>query len=330
MTLEAIILSRENEIGKRQSLVEPFSEALARHGLELRRGATHTLQVNVGLRCNQFCRHCHLEAGPDRKEEMSWETVEEVADFARRGKFEVIDITGGAPELHPRITGIIGRLAPLARRTLLRSNLTVLAEHQREEIIEACKEHGVVIVASFPSLDPGQTESQRGAGVFSKSTLTLKRLNERGYGRPGSALELNLVSNPAGAFLPVSQEQAEKKFQRDLKEKWGIEFTHLFAFSNSPLGRFRHWLIQSGNLEKYMQKLVASFNPCALAGVMCRTLVSVRWDGFLFDCDFNLAAGIPVGGRKRHVSEMGGPPAAGERIATAEHCYACTAGSGFS
>jgi radical SAM/Cys-rich protein len=330
MALETIIPGRENEIRKRESFVEPFSGALARHGLELHRGATHTLQVNVGLRCNQSCRHCHLEAGPDRNEVMSWETVEEVAGFARRGGFEVIDITGGAPELHPRITGIIARLAPLAKRTLFRSNLTALAEDKREEIIEACQEHGVVIVASFPSLDEGQAEAQRGKGVFSKSTLTLKRLNELGYGRPGSALELNLVSNPTGAFLPVSQEQAEKKFQRDLKEKWGIVFTHLFTFSNVPLGRFRRWLIQSDNFEKYMRKLAASFNPCTFEGLMCRSLVSVGWDGFLFDCDFNLAAGTPMGGRKRHVSEMAGPPAAGEFIATGEHCYACTAGSGFT
>jgi radical SAM/Cys-rich protein len=208
--------------------------------------------------------------------------------------------------MHPQITGIISRLAPLAKRILFRSNLTALAQEKGEEIIRTCGNHGVVIVASFPSLDASQAESQRGKGVFSKSTRILKRLNETGYGRQGSALELNLACNPAGAFLPVSQEQAEKKFQRDLKDKWGIDFTHLFAFSNVPLGRFRRWLIQSGNLEKYMRKLAASFNPCTLDGLMCRSLVSVRWDGFLFDCDFNLAAGIPMGGRKRHVSEMAG------------------------
>ncbi len=330
MALEIFIPGRENEIKKGESFVEPFSRALARHGLELRRGAAHTLQVNVGLRCNQSCRHCHLEAGPDRDELMSWETVEEVAGFARRGGFEVIDITGGATELHPRITGIIACLAPLANKTLFRSNLTVLAEEKRESILETCREYRVAVLASFPSLDAGQAEAQRGKGVFSKSTLTLKRLNELGYGLPGSALELNLVSNPAGAFLPVSQEQAERKFHRDLKEKWGILFHHLYKFSNVPLGRFRRWLIQSGNFEKYMQKLATSFNPCTLDGLMCRSLVSVGWDGFLFDCDFNLAAGIPIGGRQRHVSEMAGPPPDGELISTAEHCYACTAGSGFT
>jgi radical SAM/Cys-rich protein len=330
MAQETIIPGLEKEIRKGGFPVEPFSGALTRHGLELRRGAAYTLQVNVGLRCNQSCRHCHLEAGPDRNEVMSWETVEEVAGFARQGDFEVIDITGGAPELHPRITGIIARLAPLAKRTLFRSNLTALAENKREDIIEACREHGVVIVASFPSLDAGQSEVQRGKGVFSKSTLTLKWLNELGYGLPGSALELNLVSNPAGAFLATSQEQAERKFQRDLKAKWGIIFNHLYTFSNIPLGRFRSWLIQSSNFETYMQKLTASFNPHTLEGLMCRSLVSVNWEGFLFDCDFNLAAGIPMGGRIRHVSEMAGPPAAGEFIATGEHCYACTAGSGFT
>lgn len=158
----------------------------------------------------------------------------------------------------------------------------------------------------------------------------MKRLNEFGYGRPGSELELNLVSNPSGVFLPVPQAQAEKRFQRDLDERWGIRFHHLYTFSNVPLGRFRRWLVESGNYGKYMQKLASGFNPCAVGGLMCRSLVSVDWNGNLFDCDFNLAAGIYMGGRKRHVSEMAGPPEPGELVATSDHCYACTAGSGFS
>jgi radical SAM/Cys-rich protein len=317
-------------MGGDSSLFEPFSRILAGHGLELKRDAAATLQVNVGLRCNQSCRHCHLEAGPERSEMMPWTTVREVADFARRGAFPAIDITGGAPELHPRIVEILSELAPLAKRTLLRCNLTALAEQEREDLIEACKDHQVVIVASFPSLDAAQTEALRGADVFARSVQMLKELNARGYGQPGSRLELNLVSNPAGAYLPVSQIQAERQFQRSLKEKWGIVFHHLYTFGNVPLGRFRRWLFESGNFEKYMKKLAASFNPCTIAGLMCRSLVSVNWDGNLFDCDFNLAAGIHMGGRRRHVSEMAGPPEPGELIATSDHCYACTGGSGFT
>ena len=330
MSLERNMISRPLEKQDRETSLEPFSSTLAAHGLELKRGATTTLQINLGLRCNQACRHCHLEAGPDRNEMMSWETFEEVARYARLGSFAVIDITGGAPELHPGIIEVVARLAPLAKKTLFRCNLTVLAEEKREEIIEVCQAHRVGIVASFPSLDAPQTDAQRGRGVFSKSLSALKRLNDLGYGRPESDLELNLVSNPAGAFLPVSQAQAEKRFQRDLDERWGIRFHHLYAFSNVPLGRFRRWLLESGNFGKYMQKLASSFNPCAVPGLMCRSLVSVDWNGNLFDCDFNLAAGIPLGGRRRHVSEMPGPPEPGEAVATSDHCYACTAGSGFT
>jgi radical SAM/Cys-rich protein len=310
--------------------VEPFSKTLAVHGLELRRGATTTLQINVGFRCNQGCRHCHFEAGPHRGEMMPWETVEEVIRFAGRCAFETVDITGGSPELHPGLLPMIEKLAPLARRIMLRCNLTILVEEKREDLLEVCKAHRVVLVASFPSLNASQTEAQRGQGVFLKSLATLKRLNEMGYGQLGSALELNLVSNPVGAFLPVSQAQAEKRFRQELREKWKIEFNQLFTFANVPLGRFRNWLEQTGNLGTYLRKLALGFNPCTLEGVMCRTLVSVGWDGHLYDCDFNLAKGIYLGGRKRQVSEMPGPPEPGEPIATSDHCYACTAGSGFT
>jgi radical SAM/Cys-rich protein len=312
------------------SFVPPFSKTLAAHGLELRRGVATTLQINLGLRCNQGCRHCHLEAGPGRSEMMSWDTAQEMIRFAERGAFQAIDITGGAPELHPRISEFIERLAPLARRIMLRCNLTATAEERRDDLLEVCRAREVVLVGSLPSLNASQTEAQRGQGVFLKSLATLKRLNEIGYGRPGSALELNLVSNPVGAFLPVNQAQAEQRFRRELREKWQIEFHQLFTFANAPLGRFRKWLEETGNLEAYLRKLASGFNPCTLEGVMCRTLVSVGWDGFLYDCDFNLAKGIYMGGRKRHVSEMTGPPPPGEAIATSDHCYACTAGSGFS
>ena len=335
MELETMIgaeagAKRTQQIWEENPIVEPFSRTLAVHGLELRRGTTTTLQINLGLRCNQGCRHCHLEAGPHREEMMPWETAQEVIRFARRSAFPVIDLTGGAPELHPCLSQMIENLAPLTQRIMLRCNLTVLAEEKRDDLLEICRTHRVVIVASLPSLNSSQTEAQRGQGVFVKSLATLKRMNEMGYGQPGAALELNLVSNPVGAFLPVGQAQAEKRFRQELREKWKIEFNQLFTFANVPLGRFRIWLEETGNLGAYLKKLASGFNPCTLGGVMCRSLVSVDWDGHLYDCDFNLAKGIYLGGRKRHVSEMAGPPEPGEAIATSDHCYACTAGSGFS
>jgi len=310
--------------------VESFRLTLSRHGLELKRDHTNTLQINVGLLCNQACRHCHLEAGPNREEVMDADTVDEVVAFARRGHFKVIDITGGAPELNPHLVKMIERLSPLAPRVMLRSNLTALTDGKRDYLMELCREHHVVIVASFPSLNTAQLEAQRGKGIFEKSIVALKELNSLGYGQDGSELEIDLVSNPTGAFLPASQPQEEKRFRRDLQRKWGIVFNHVYTFANVPLGRFRQWLQHSGNLEKYLQTLASRFSPCAIEGLMCRTLIAVSWDGYLYDCDFNLAKGLHMGGRKTHVSEMADRPQPGTPIAVSDHCYACTAGSGFT
>jgi len=314
--------------GGRIPHIEPFRQTLAHHGIELTRGQTTTLQVNVGLICNQACHHCHLEAGPDRLEVMDARTMAAVVACADRFRFQVIDITGGAPELNPNLGELIERLSPLVPRLMLRSNLTALAEGNRDFLMDLCRDNGVVIVASLPSLNEAQAESQRGRGVFRKSIATLRRLNAMGYGR--SHLELDLVVNPTGAFLPPSQEQTARRFRQVLERKWGIAFNHLFAFANVPLGRFRHWLERSGNLETYMGRLAAGFNPCAVPGLMCRTMISVSWDGFLFDCDFNLARGLPLGGRRIHISELAKLPAPGTSIAVSDHCYTCTAGAGFT
>ena len=192
------------------------------------------------------------------------------------------------------------------------------------------KEYRVAVVASLPSINEAQADSQRGHGIFQKSIDALKRLNAEGYGVEGSGLELDLVSNPTGAFLPSSQSEAEKRFRKVLQQKWGISFNNFFNFANVPLGRFRQWLAQSGNLGKYLEKLASSFNPCAIEGLMCRNIVSVAWDGYLFDCDFNVARGLYLGGRRIHISKMPGPPAEGMPIAVADHCYTCTAGAGFT
>lgn len=310
--------------------VEPFSQAIDRHGLSLVRGEITTLQVNTGYLCNLRCRHCHLEAGPGRKEIMSRGTMAAIVSFARRFPFQVIDVTGGAPELVPDLPFLIEGLAPFAPRLMLRTNLAALSGASRDSLLALCVAHRVVLVASFPSTNPSQADAQRGPGVMETGIAMLQMLNATGYGMEGTGLELDLVSNPVGAFLPVSQESAERKFRNDLLRKWGVAFNHLHTFANVPLGRFRTWLLQTGNYERYLKTLAESFNPSAVERLMCRTLLSVSWDGFLYDCDFNLAVGRPPGDRKVHVSEVRELPPPGAPIAVGEYCYACTAGSGFT
>ncbi len=330
--MEALDTRAGREAAEKQGGIspEPFRGTLARHGLRLERAETKTLQLNLGLLCNQACRHCHLEAGPGRTELMGREIQAEVLRLAQQHPFETIDLTGGAPELHPDLAGLIRRLAPLAGRLMVRSNLSVLAGHDPQRLIETFREHRVAVVASFPSISEAQTAAQRGGGVFGRSIETLKRLNAAGYGRAGSGLELDLVSNPTGAFLPPAQAPAELRFRSFLKDRHGVSFNRLFTFANVPLGRFRQWLQDSGNLERYLDQLTARFNPCAVQGLMCRNLLSVAWDGQLYDCDFNLARGLPLAGRRTHIAEIDAPPEAGTPIAVADHCYTCTAGAGFT
>ena len=310
--------------------IVPFSLTLACHDLKLDRKETRTLQVNMGFLCNQTCKHCHLNAGPDRKEGMDMGIIQEIISYTQRGGFEIVDITGGAPELNPYLETLIEGVFNVVSRIMLRSNLSMLNDGKREHLIKFLSEKHVVIVASFPSLNEIQTDSQRGDGIFQVTIDALKKLNNLGYGHEGTDLELNLVSNPTGAFLPPGQAQTEKRFRQVLKKKWGIVFNNLYNFANVPLGRFRQWLVRTGNLDPYLKKLYSNFNACAVDGLMCRTLVSVSWDGYLYDCDFNLARGLFMGGRKIHVSEMPGSPDSGSHIATSDHCYTCTAGSGFT
>ena len=329
MLFQATISRPKQTPEEKTADITPFKSTLFRHNLTLVRKPAQTLQINLGFLCDQTCRHCHLNAGPHRKENMDSDTLKAVVAYARRSHFETIDITGGAPELNPLLAELIQKISPLAPRIMLRSNLSALKKNMKT-LIDGLKSQQVVIVASFPSLNVSQTNSQRGEGIFEESVEVLKELNTIGYGRAGSGLELNLVSNPTGAFLPPSQEQTEKRYHQVLAKKWGISFNSLFGFANVPLGRFRQWLIQKGNFDSYMQKLVSNFNPCAIEGLMCRTLVSVSWDGYLYDCDFNLARGLYMSGKKVHVSEMPGTPEAGTAIITADHCYTCAAGSGFT
>lgn len=319
-----------NPASERIADMPSFNRTLARHDRRLVRGQTTTLQINVGLRCNQTCRHCHLNAGPNRQENMDASTVDAVVAYARRGRFDTADITGGAPELNPHLAALITQLRPRVETLMMRCNLSVLTDGNHDHLVDMLRENRAVIVASLPALNASQTDAQRGEGVYQQSIDALHRLNDAGYGKPGSGLALNLVSNPTGAFMPASQSQAEKRFRQMLGKKFDITFNQLFLFGNVPLGRFRAWLKRSGNYEKYLKKLHADFNPCAIDGLMCRSLVSVSWDGYLYDCDFNLAAGIPMGGHKVHVSQMSGPPEPGQAVAVAEHCYTCSAGAGFT
>ena len=318
------------ENGVAESTLEPFHQTLFRRGLSLERGKATTLQINVGFLCNQICRHCHLSAGPGRKENMNSETADAVIAYAGRNHFETIDITGGAPELNPNIVKLVERLSHHTPKLMFRSNLSALNDGKRDHLMNLLKDKQAVIVASFPSLNESQADSQRGEGIFRKSIDALQKLNRLGYGQQETGLQLDLVCNPTGAFLPAPQEPTTKRFREVLMNKWEIVFNNLFAFANVPLGRYRTWLAEKGNLESYLERLASGFNACAVDGLMCRTMVSISWDGYLYDCDFNLSRGLHMGKWKTHVSEMAGPPSEGSPIAVGDHCYTCTAGAGFT
>ncbi len=308
-----------------------FNKALMENKLVLKREKTTTCQINVGYLCNLSCRHCHLTAGPDRKENMTEKTAQQVIKYAQRYQFDTIDITGGAPEMNPNIEMLIENLTPLCSKIMIRSNLIAINKAEQTNLINTIKENRVTIIASFPSINEAQTNSQRGDNIFQQSIETLKKLNSLGYGDvKNSGLELNLVSNPTGAFMPSAQEQVEKRFRTILDNKWGIQFDNLYIFANVPLGRFKTWLKKTGNFDNYMEKLTANFNPCAVQNLMCKNLVSVAWDGYLHDCDFNLAEKIPLGGESTHISEKNALPRPGSLIATGDHCFTCTAGTGFT
>ncbi len=309
--------------------VATFGQTLSAHGLDLVRGQTHTLQINVGLLCNLACRHCHLEAGPHRNEIMSPATMEAVLAYAARVPFETIDVTGGAPELIPHIEYLLTNLAKRTGKLIVRTNLVALQSAAATGLMDLFQKLQITLVASLPATNAAQADSQRGQGVWHQSLTALRALNQLGYGQPGTGLILDLVANPAGAFLPADQAQTEKRYRRDMEKK-GIVFSHLFTFANVPLGRFQQWLVASGNSESYLRMLVDRFNPGAVCGLMCRSLISVAWDGTFYDCDFNLALGLHYGSAKMYVADMQGLPREGTRIPTGEHCYACTAGAGFT
>ena len=309
-----------------------FDDLLSRHGREpLEARAIEVLQVNVGKLCNQTCAHCHVDAGPDRREVMSPETAGQVIELLRRHPIPTIDITGGAPELNPQFRFLVREAAALGRRVIDRCNLSVLLLPAQRDLVPFLVDHRVEVTASLPSFRASGTDAQRGEGIFEKSLEALRVLNVAGYGR-GDGLVLNLVHNPVGTFLPGDQASLERDYRRELSLRHGIVFDRLFTITNMPISRFLDHLERTANLQRYMELLVASFNPRAADGVMCRTYLSVGWDGTLYDCDFNQMLAMPTnhGAPQTLGSLLASDVALPRRVVTDRHCFGCTAGPGSS
>jgi radical SAM/Cys-rich protein len=297
---------------------------------ELRALPVEVLQLNVGKLCNQTCRHCHVDAGPDREEVMRDDVVDAALAVVERERIPIVDVTGGAPELHPRFEEIVARARAAGARVLDRCNLTVLTTPRFAHLPAFFAAHDVEVVCSLPSWEAERTDAQRGEGVFDKSLEALRALNAVGYGQPGSGKKLVVVSNPAGAFLPPPQGAFERDFCREL-EKRGVVVSDVLVLANMPIARFLEWLDRTGNTQRYVDKLVGAFNPAAVPAVMCRTMVSVGWDGRLWDCDFNQMLEVPVeAAAPTTIFAWDGRALARRRIATGAHCFGCTAGQGSS
>ena len=312
-----------------------FQARLAAHGVhELRAMEISTLQVNLGKRCNQACHHCHVDAGPQRTEEMSLETVEMVLDVLRRCPIETLDITGGAPEINEHFRYLASEATKHCRQVIDRSNLTIFFEPGHEDLPEFLAGYGIEVTASLPCYQMENVDKQRGVGVFDASIRALKKLNSLGYGQPKTGLVLNLVYNPVGGYLPPAQDDLEQVYKRELAARFGIRFNRLYTITNMPINRFKHDLERSGGLTDYMDLLQSSFNPATIESLMCRHLVSVSWEGYLYDCDFNqmlqMRVNNPGAQGPAHIRGFD-HFALGERpIRTASHCFGCTAGAGSS
>ena len=310
----------------------PFARTLEELGYsDLKAESVSTLQVNLGWRCNQSCKHCHLLAGPHRPEQMERATVDEIIRVAARWSIPTVDLTGGSPELNPHYEYLVERLDQAGTHILTRCNLTILLEPGKEHLPEFFRDHRLELVCSLPYFQADLVDRLRGAGVFEKSLEALRRLNRVGYGEPDSDLRLNLMYNPAGAYLPPDQEALETRFRRELAERYQIQFHQLFTLLNMPIGRFKDFLERSNNYERYLGKLVAGFNPATVPGLMCRTLISIAWDGRLYDCDFNQALDLPLRpGLPQTIWDFDLPTLATRSIRLGDHCYGCTSGGGSS
>ena len=338
--------SRNNDLANTQRQLEILSNGVFADGelptfakkiketnqFPLRPKKLEILQINLGYMCNQVCAHCHVDAGPDRKEIMTKETMEQCLEVIRTTGAHTLDLTGGAPEMNPSFRWFVEEASKAGIKDfIVRSNLTIIRANKKYyDLPEFFKKHNVHVVSSMPHWTRGKTDKQRGDGVFDKSIEALKMLNAVGYGIEGTGLQLDLVYNPSGAFLPGDQVALENDFKKALDEDFGISFNSLFAITNLPISRFLDYLIASENYEDYMYSLVEAYNPMAVENVMCTNTLSVSWDGYLYDCDFNQMLNLKVASKSQHISEYNEALLQNRNIIINQHCYGCTAGAGSS
>ncbi len=316
-----------------KALVPAFSEKLKDIGLyPLKPISLDILQINLGKMCNQTCAHCHVDAGPDRKEIMTRETMQLCLEAIKKSSVNTIDLTGGAPEMNPRFQWFVEEIFKLGKKIIVRSNLTILVSNKKFKMYpEFFKKHKVIVISSLPCYTKENTDKQRGEGVFNHSIESLKMLNKIGYGKEETGLELHLVFNPIGASLAGSQEKLHSDYKHELGEKFGIAFNNLYTINNLPISRFLDYLLMLGKYEKYMETLVNAFNATAAQGVMCRNTISVSWDGYLYDCDFNQMLELKVQkNAPQHISEFNTKNLSERNIIVNQHCFGCTAGAGSS
>src|SRR5680860_55127 len=337
---------RENELANANRQLEILSNGIFKSGelpkfkdkiaetghFPLRPKKLEILQINLGYMCNQVCEHCHVDAGPDRKEIMTRETMMQCLEVIRNTGAHTLDLTGGAPEMNPDFRWFVEEASKVGIEDfIVRSNLTIIRSNKKYyDLPQFFKKHNVHVVSSMPHYTRGKTDKQRGEGVFDKSIKALQQLNAIGYGLPGSSLRLDLVYNPTGAFLPGNQDSLEKDFKKALSEDFDIQFHGLFAITNLPISRFLDYLIASENYEDYMHSLVEAYNPTAVENVMCTNTISISWDGWLYDCDFNQILGLKVDSRVKHISDYNEDLLNDRNIIISQHCYGCTAGAGSS
>jgi len=317
---------------RRLSLPREFDEALGNVGLRpLRPTAIDIMQINVGKLCNQTCAHCHVDAGPDRREVMTYETMAQCVEVLKQTAIPTVDVTGGAPELNSNFRWLVEQCRALDRHVIDRCNLTVLELPSQTGLAEFLAVNRVEVVCSLPHYRALNTDAQRGDGVFATSIKALQRLNALGYGDGHSGLRLVLVTNPVGAFLPPSQPSLEEEWKRELDRAYGVRFDALYTITNMPISRFLEWLVASSNLESYMERLVTNYNAAAARGVMCRNTISIGWDGTLYDCDFNQMLDLPVASSvPRRITDFDLDALESRSIVVGRHCFGCTAGAGSS
>lgn len=308
-----------------------FSEKLKGVNLfPLKPTSIEILQINLGKLCNQVCEHCHVDAGPDRKEIMIKEVLLQCLEAAKTETIHTVDLTGGAPEMNPDFRWFVSEMSQLGKKVIVRSNLTILTYKKYLDIPQFYADNKVTVISSMPCYSKDNVDKQRGDGVFERSIQALQRLNEVGYGKKDSGLELDLVYNPVGASLPPEQMALELEYKRELKELFNIEFNSLYTITNLPISRFLDFLIKEEKYEEYMDKLINSFNPSAAEGVMCRNTVSVGWDGKLFDCDFNQMLELGIASSSQNIGDFDSEKLKNRNIILGQHCYGCTAGAGSS